>query len=113
MRLARLEDELGDLDVVVGRAVEGRVDDLAVHRTLHVGDLLRPLVDQQHDEVRVRVSWRGSALAICFRSVVLPAFGGETIMPRWPLPMGATRSMIRWAISFGWSVTSIRMRSSG
>ena len=26
--------------------------------------------------------------------MVFPAFGGETIMPRWPLPMGATRSMI-------------------
>ena len=28
-------------------------------------------------------------------SIVLPAFGGETIRPRWPLPMGATRSMVR------------------
>ncbi len=28
-------------------------------------------------------------------SIVLPAFGGETIRPRWPLPIGATMSMMR------------------
>jgi hypothetical protein len=28
-------------------------------------------------------------------SIVLPAFGGETIRPRWPLPIGATRSIMR------------------
>jgi hypothetical protein len=43
------------LDVVVGRAVEGRVNDLAVDRTLHVGDLFRPLVDQEDDEVDLRI----------------------------------------------------------
>ena len=32
--------------------------------------------------------------AICFKSVVLPAFGCDTIMPRWPLPMGENRSTI-------------------
>ena len=26
---------------------------------------------------------------------VLPAFGGETIKPRWPLPTGAIRSTVR------------------
>ena len=35
------------------------------------------------------------ALAIACRTIVLPALGGETIRPRWPLPIGATRSMIR------------------
>ncbi len=35
------------------------------------------------------------ALAIACRIVVLPAFGGDTIRPRWPLPMGQIRSMIR------------------
>ena len=34
-------------------------------------------------------------LAIVFITVVLPAFGGDTMMPRWPLPIGDTRSMIR------------------
>jgi len=33
-----------------GRLVEGGRDDLALHRALHVGDFLRPLVDEQHDE---------------------------------------------------------------
>ena len=28
-------------------------------------------------------------------SIVLPAFGGETMRPRWPLPIGATMSMMR------------------
>ena len=33
--------------------------------------------------------------AICFITVVLPALGGETIMPRCPLPIGESRSTIR------------------
>jgi hypothetical protein len=33
------------------RLVEGRGDDLALHRALHVGDFFRPLVDQQHDQI--------------------------------------------------------------
>ena len=35
------------------------------------------------------------ALAIDCRIIVLPAFGGDTIRPRWPLPIGQMRSMIR------------------
>ena len=35
------------------------------------------------------------ALAIAWSTIVLPAFGGETIRPRWPLPIGAIRSMTR------------------
>ena len=34
-------------------------------------------------------------LAISLSTVVLPALGGETISPRWPLPIGAIRSTIR------------------
>ena len=33
--------------------------------------------------------------AICFMTVVLPALGGDTIMPRCPLPIGEIRSTIR------------------
>ena len=40
-------------------------------------------------------------LAICFMTVVLPALGGETIRPRWPLPIGATRSTIRAVMFVG------------
>ena len=50
-------------------------------------------------------------LAICLRTVVFPAFGGETTIPRWPLPIGATRSMIRSVIAVG--PFSRRNRSSG
>src|SRR5208283_4414576 len=32
---------------------------------------------------------------MCCISTVLPAFGGDTISPRWPLPIGAMMSMIR------------------
>jgi len=48
------------------------------------------------------------AFAIFFSSVVLPAFGCETIMPRCPLPIGATTSIIRSDISgfFGFSILS-------
>jgi hypothetical protein len=35
------------------------------------------------------------ALAIACSTMVFPAFGGETINPRWPLPIGATRSITR------------------
>ena len=38
-------------------------------------------------------------LASFFRMVVLPALGGETIRPRWPLPIGHSRSMMRAAVS--------------
>ena len=35
------------------------------------------------------------ALAICCSTIVLPALGGATMRPRWPLPIGDTRSMMR------------------
>jgi len=39
------------------------------------------------------------ALAIFCRMTVLPARGGDTIRPRWPLPMGAIR-LIRRVVMF-------------
>ncbi len=51
--------------------------------------------------------------AMVFMTVVLPALGGDTIRPRWPLPMGAIRSTIRDVMSSGWSSRSSRRRSSG
>ena len=39
-----------------------------------------------------------TALATCFKRVVLPAFGGETIMPLCPFPMGESRSITRMAV---------------
>ena len=49
--------------------------------------------------------------AIDCRTIVLPALGGETIRPRWPLPIGATMSMTR-AMRLVGSV-SRRSRSCG
>ncbi len=48
--LGLLDDHLGHLHVARRRLVEGRADHLALHRPLHVGHFLRPLVDEQHDE---------------------------------------------------------------
>src|SRR5690625_4389982 len=50
-----LMHELCDADVVGGRLIEGRGDDFhALHRLPEVGDLLRPLVHEQHDDLDVR-----------------------------------------------------------
>ena len=51
------------------------------------------------------------AAAMSFKMVVLPAFGGLTIRPRWPLPMGLTRSMTR-AVMVVWPCSMVR-HSSG
>ena len=53
--LGLLQHHLGHLHVARGRLVEGRGDHLALHRARHVGDFLRPLVDQQHDQVAFRM----------------------------------------------------------
>ena len=50
-------------------------------------------------------------MAICCMTIVLPAFGGETMRPRWPLPIGDMRSMMRPVMLPG--VVSMRRRSCG
>ena len=47
--------------------------------------------------------------AICFITVVLPAFGGDTMRPRWPLPMGEIRSTMR-AVMFSGSPGTSRLQ---
>ena len=79
--LGPLDRELRDRGVLVGGPVEGRGDHLALHRAAHVGDLFGTLVDEQDDEVDARGCSASIEWAICFRIVVLPAFGGDTIMP--------------------------------
>ena len=54
--LRLFNDHFGHLDMAYGRLVEGRADDLALDRAHHVGDLLRPLVDQQDDEIDLRMT---------------------------------------------------------
>ena len=51
------------------------------------------------------------ALAMACITIVLPALAGATIRPRWPLPIGATRSMIRVVRMLG--SVSRRSRSCG
>ena len=48
--LGLLDHHLGDLHVTGRRLVEGRRDDLAADRALHLGHFLGTLVDQQHDQ---------------------------------------------------------------
>ena len=49
--------------------------------------------------------------ATSFNKVVLPAFGGDTIIPRCPFPTGLIKSMIRIA-TLDFAVSS-RIRSLG
>ena len=59
---------------------------------------------------------RSIDVAMVFITNVLPAFGGDTIRPRWPLPIGATRSMIRAVMfdgSAGFSSCSFSSGNSG
>ncbi len=53
--LGFLDDHFRDLHMAGGRLVESRTDHFAAHGALHVGDFFRPLVDQQHDQVDVRI----------------------------------------------------------
>jgi len=65
------------------RLVEGRGDNLALNRPLHVGDFFRPLVDQQNHQHNFRVI-RRNRVRTFGNSMVLPARGGETISPAVP-----------------------------
>jgi len=53
--LGLLQHHLGHLHMAGRRLVEGGGDDLAAHGALHVRHLFRPLVDEQHDEIDLRV----------------------------------------------------------
>ena len=87
--LRLLDHHLGDLHVAAGGLIERARHDFAAHGALHLGDFFRPLVDEQHDQVAPRDDSRVIEVAMFCSSIVLPAFGGETIRPRWPLPIGA------------------------
>jgi hypothetical protein len=53
--LGLLDHHLRHRDMPGRRLVEGRGDDLALHRALHVRHFLRPLVDEQNDQVALRM----------------------------------------------------------
>ena len=56
--LGLFDHHFGDLDVAHRGLVEGRGDDFALHRALHVRDFLGPLVDQEHDQIAFRMIGR-------------------------------------------------------
>ena len=53
--LGLLEHDAGYLHVTLRRFVEGRGDDLGIHRAGHVRNFLRALVDEQHHQVGLGV----------------------------------------------------------
>ncbi len=53
--LGPLDHHLGDLHVADGRLVEGGADDFGANGAGDFRDFLRALIDQQHDQVDVRV----------------------------------------------------------
>lgn len=90
--LCPFDQQFGSLAVMLGSFVERRIDDFSADTALHIRDFLGALVHEQHEEHYIGIVG-GNAVCDLLRSVVLPAFGGETIMARCPLPIGATRSM--------------------
>ncbi|CAM5677256.1 hypothetical protein SGLAM104S_08495 [Streptomyces glaucescens] len=88
-----------------------------------VEEMTSPLTDRcmsvpssGRSSTRTTIRWHSGllcviALAIACMIMVLPVFGGATIRPRWPLPIGETRSMMR-VVSTPGSV-SRRSRSCG
>jgi hypothetical protein len=111
--LGPLDGELGDMGVLIGRAIEGRRDDLAAQhqRRMSVTSSGRSSTSSTNSSLRDCSS--SIARAICFMMVVLPAFGGDTIMPRWPMPIGEMRSMMRAVMFVGSSAISMRSFWSG
>src|SRR5690625_3082931 len=53
--LGLLDHHFSDLHVPGGRFVEGAGDHFAAHGACHLGDFLGPLVDEQHDQVALRM----------------------------------------------------------
>ena len=53
--LGFFNDHLGDLNVPAGRFIEGRGDDFALDGARHLGDFLGPLIDEQHDQIALRM----------------------------------------------------------
>jgi hypothetical protein len=108
--LGLLEYDGRYLDVLVRRLVECRCDDLCAYAALHVGDLLRTLIDEQYDEVYLRVIGRYSVGDVF-------EYGGLTYLRlcydswrRCPLPIGVKRSMIL-VLSLVGSVNSVSFSS--
>ncbi len=56
--LGFFDHHLGDLHVARRRFIEGRCHHFAAHRALHFGHFFRALVDQQHDQHALGMSWR-------------------------------------------------------
>ena len=59
--LGFFDHHLGHRNVTCGRFVKGGADNFTFHRSLHIGHLFRPLVDQQNDQVTFRVIVRLNA----------------------------------------------------
>jgi hypothetical protein len=92
--LGLFDHHFRDLNVARRRFVEGRGHHLALHRALHVGDFLRPLVDQQNDQVAIGMVG-GDGMGDVLQQHRLTGARRRDDQPRCPLPSGATRSITR------------------
>ena len=90
--LGLLDHHLGDRHVARGRLVEGRGHHLALYRALHVGDFLRPLVDEQHDQVVLRMIGSDGMGDVLQQRTVLPVRAAATRSGR----AGPCRSATRY-----------------
>ena len=108
--LGALHDELGDGDVLSeGMSNVELTTSPWIERSMSVTSSGRSSTSRH-------MRWTSGlfaemAAAMSLSTVVLPAFGGETIRPRWPLPIGATMSMVRAVMNS--LPCSMRRRSSG
>ena len=50
-----LDDHVGDLYVPAGRFIKGAGNDFTLYRACHLGDLLRPFVNQQDNQIAFRM----------------------------------------------------------
>ena len=68
-----LQHQVGDLDVLLRRAVEGGGHHLGLHGAAHVGHLFGPLIEEEHHEVHFLVVLH-DALADLLEEGRLPGF---------------------------------------
>ena len=83
--------------VVTHVVTDGFCDIMGVDRATVYDSMENHLYDSDHPDDVARLGNAVIEFATFWRRIVLPAFGGETIIPLCPLPIGLIRSMILMA----------------
>ena len=92
--------------MLVGGPVERRSNNFALDGSPHIGDFFGALGDQQHDEVHIGIVDLNRAGNL-LENHRLSRLRWRDDHPRWPRPIGETRSMMR-AATFAGSPSSSR-----